>query len=181
MIIPNDTQVPAEGITTDDINRKTIDHVTDNVDGTIPNSEVNIFISDITGMTEYTTVTAPGTYRVDYNVSDKSGNYSFYEKTMIVEGDIVISSGETFTLLPSMVNQSFIFTGESGTTSEIILSGYTSIISNVGGNFVWDLGGVEEHLFTIIGETINPIYNGTMFDITWDGNGSLLFTIITNI
>ena len=177
MIIPDDTQLPSDGITKNDIIRKTVNHVTDNVDGTIPNSEVGITIRDISGSTEFESVTTPGEYKIEYNVSDTSGNYAFYDKDMIVEGDIIIGSGETFVMGPAMISASFIYTGISGTTANIILSGETIIISNSGGSFVWDVGRTQEHSFTYSGETISVTYNGTVFNITWDGTGSLLFTI----
>ena len=80
---------------------------------------------------------------------------------------------------PAMTEASFIFTGESGTTAYVILSGYTATVANSGGSFVWDLGGTQEYTFTFPTEFISVTYNGTVFSIMWDGTGSLLFSIGT--
>lgn len=178
MDLTGDTQVTSSGITHDDIIRKTIDYVEDEVDGVIANSEVNVFVLDLSGVTEFDNVFLPGEYNVEYSVSDSSGNFAFYEKNMIVEGPVGMNSGDTYILGTATTETSFIYYGESGTTAEVIVSGYTSIISNSGGSFVWDLGGTQEHLFTYTGETISTTYNGTVFDIMWDGFGSLVFTVM---
>jgi len=177
--IPGDTQLPSQGVTRDDVIRKTIDRIVDNVDGTIPNSEVNLWIDTISGITEYTSVTIPGQYEIEYTVSDEAGNQALYTKTMVVEGDIVLGSGQTFTMGPAMTEASFIFTGESGTTATVILSGYTAIVSNSGGSFVWDVGGSQEFTFTYPTEFVAVTYNGTVFNIMYGGTGSLLFSIGT--
>ena len=177
MVIPTDTQVPADGVTKDDIIRKTIESVSDAVDGTIPNSDVNLFIDTVSGWTAYTPITSPGGYQLQYSIADLSGNYAYYDKTMVVEGDIVISSGETFTMVSTMTEASFIYTGESGTTASIVLSGYTATVANSGGSFVWDLGGTQEFTFTYPTEFISVTYNGTVFEIVYGGTGSLLFSI----
>ena len=175
--IPNDLQIPADGVTRDDVIRKTIDHIYDDVDGAIPNSDVNIFIETVSGQTAFTSVTVPGQYELEYTISDISGNYAYYDKTMIVEGDIIMGSGETFTMGPAMTEASFIYTGDSGTTAYVVLSGYTATIANSGGSFIWDLGGTQEFTFTYPTEFISVTYNGTVFEIVWDGTGSLLFSI----
>jgi len=179
MDIPGDTQVPADGVTRDDVIRKTVDRITDNVDGTIPNSEVNLWIDTVSGITAYTTITVPGQYELEYTVSDEAGNQALYTKTMVVEGDIILGSGQTFVMGPAMTEASFIFTGESGTTAYVDLSGYTAIVMNSGGSFVWDVGGTQEFTFTYPTEFISVTYNGTVFSIMYDGTGSLLFSIGT--
>ena len=177
MNIPGDTQLPSAGITRDDVIRKTVYNVTDNVDGTIPNSQINLWIDTISGITEFTSVTTPGQYEIEYTVSDEAGNQALYTKTMIAEGDIILASGETFVMGPAMTEASFIFTGESGTTSYVVLSGYTATVANSGGSFVWDLGGAQEFTFTFPTEFISVTYNGTVFEIMYGGTGSLLFSI----
>lgn len=177
MNIPSDTQLPSAGITKDDVIRKTVYNVTDNVDGTIPNSEINLWINTVSGITQYTPIFVPGQYEIEYTVSDEAGNQSSYNKTMIAEGDIVMGSGETFVMGPAMTEASFIYNGDSGTTAYVVLSGYTVTIANSGGSFMWDSGGTQEHTFTTIGETISVTYNGTVFEIMYGGTGSLLFSI----
>ena len=177
MIIPTDTQVPSEGVTKDDVIRKTVYNVTDNVDGTIPNSEINLWIDTVSGITEFTSVTTPGQYEIEYTVSDEAGNQALYTKTMVVEGDIILASGETFVMGPAMTEASFIFTGPTGTTSYVVLSGYTATVANSGGSFIWDLGGLQEFTFTFPTEFISVTYNGTVFEIMYGGTGSLLFSI----
>jgi hypothetical protein len=175
--IPGDLQLPSAGITKDDIIRKTVYNVTDNVNGAIPNSQINLWVNTLSGITQYTPIYTPGQYEIEYTISDEAGNQSQYTKTMIAEGDIITGSGETFTFGPAMTEASFIYTGDSGTTSTIVLSGYTVTIANSGGSFVWDLGGTQQYTFTFPTESISVTYNGTVFDIIWGGYGSLLFSI----
>jgi hypothetical protein len=52
-------------------------------------------------------------------------------------------------------------------------------IANEDPNFVWDHDNAQggRHVFTFIGETIDDNAAGQDFSITWDGTGSLIFTI----
>jgi len=178
MTIPDDTQIPASGITIDDIIRETIDSVYDAVDGTIPNSSVSIIISGDTGITY---VFEPGQYSINYSVTDASNNTTTYDKTMVVTGSIVINSGETYTLGMAITGTSFIFNApNTGDTATIIISGETNVIaSNSGGSFVWDLGGLYEYTFTTETESTSVTIQGSDYTITYDGSGvdTLLFTI----
>jgi hypothetical protein len=175
MTIPNDTRIPASGITRDDIIRKTIYNIVDNVDGIIANSAVTIQIS---GISLLTSVTEPGEYIVTFNASDKAGNTSTYIKYMFVTGYIVINSGDTFTLSDIMNSASFIYGGDSGTTAIMIISGNSYLIANYGGNFVWDYSGINQHIFTYSGETLNVTINNTVFNFTFIEWGSLYFNIL---
>lgn len=178
MTIPDDTQVPASGITTDDINRETVDFVYDSVDGTIPNSSVTIIISGDTGITS---IFEPGQYNVNYSVTDTSNNTITYDKTMVVTGSIIISTGETYILGDAITGTSFIFVApNTGDTATITISGETNVIaSNSGGSFVWDLGGGDEYTFVSVDESTSVVIQGSDYDITYNGTGTdtLLFTI----
>ena len=70
------------------------------------------------------------------------------------------------------------FTGSDGTYATVIFNGlYNYRVANVSGSFVWDFGGSGEHTFTTIGETIIQNSGDRSYKITWDGTGSLFFTI----
>ena len=179
MNIPNDLKDPTQGITPDDIIVKTVDYVYDAVDGTIPNDDINILINSYSGVTGITNVYEPGQYDITYSVSDHSGNISEYDKTMIVDGVIIMNSGDTYTFGSFMVAGNFQYNGETGTTATVIISGETFIYGSSGSTvpyLVWDIGG-DEHIFTASDESINITVNNMVFSITFNGWGSLLFTI----
>jgi len=178
MNIPIDLRVPAYGITKDDILRKTVDSVYDNVDKNIAVSAITLTLDG----GEYLPIFEPGQHIIEYIISDRAGNISIYIKTLIVEGDIVIYPGSTYTLGNALVETSFVYTGPVGTTANIVISGQTIVIMNSdstlsGGTLIWDLGGDNEYEFTVIGETINVTINNSVFKITFNGWGSLLFSI----
>lgn len=179
MNIPNDLKDPTKGITADDIIVKTVDFVYDAVDGTIPNDDIDILINSYSGVTGITNVYEPGQYDITYSVSDYSGNVAEYDKIMIVDGVIIMNSGDTYTFGPFMIAGNFQYNGETGTTATVILSGETFIYGASGTTvpyLIWDIGG-DEYTFTVAGESIDITVNNMVFSITFNGWGSLLFTI----
>jgi hypothetical protein len=88
-----------------------------------------------------------------------------------------IKSGDTY-IVPVDETEplSFSFSGDSGETSIVNLNGINYTIGNVAGQFVWDIGGGNQHVFTFIGESIIQNAGGINYTIVWDGFGSLLFT-----
>ena len=48
-------------------------------------------------------------------------------------------------------------------------------VGDEGGLFVWDIGGVQEHTFTTVGESISVTHGGYNITVIWDGTGSQLF------
>jgi photosystem II stability/assembly factor-like uncharacterized protein len=84
-------------------------------------------------------------------------------------------SGGTYTLTTN--NLVIKFNGNSGSTATIIISGTSFTIGNVAGQFVFDIGGTQEHTFTTIGESYLVSVNGTDYKIIWDGFGSLIFSV----
>jgi hypothetical protein len=81
-----------------------------------------------------------------------------------------------------MVETNFVYTGPSGSTTNIIISGHTITIMNSGitdseNILIWDLGGDDQYEFTTEGEYINITINNIIFKITFNGWGSLLFSI----
>lgn len=173
----SDTRVPASGVTFDDIVRKTIDNIYDTVDGVIPNSAVTLTVNG----NPYTPVRIPGEYVIVYSITDRSGNESIYTKTMLVEGNVILSSGETFSISSYITYVPFIYTGEDGTFAYLVLSGRTTgttiTIMNYGDTLIWDYSGSTEHQFTTSGETITVTIDHILFKITFNGWGSLIFSV----
>jgi len=178
MNIPYDTRVPAYGITKDDILRKSVDSIYDNVVGNIPVSAITLKLDD----NDYTPIFEPGQYTIDYIISDRSGNLSTYTKTLIVDGDIIIYPNMNYILGDAFVETQFIYTGDIGTGANIIISGNTIPIfnsggTNSGGTLIWNYNTVDDYEFTYEGESLNVIINNTVFRIIFNGWGSLLFSI----
>lgn len=169
----SDTRVPQSGVTSDDIIRKTIEGIYDTVDGVIANSGVTLTINNI----PYTPIRIPGEYPITYTISDKSGNQTIYNKSMVVEGNVILISGETFVIGSNMLSVPFTYTGEDGTIAYLEISGETFTILNSGNTLVWDYSGITEHQFIISGETFTVTINNTIFNIIFNGWGSLLFTV----
>ena len=89
---------------------------------------------------------------------------------------ITVGSGDTTDIgIPDAVE--ITYTGGDGTTATIIVNSISFIVKNDTGQFVWDFGGGGEYTFSAIGETINRNAGGQFFNITWNGFGSLVFTI----
>jgi hypothetical protein len=84
MIIPTDTLLPLSGVTRDDVVRKTVETVIDNIDGNIP--KINIELYMLSGVTyvDFDPILLVGTYQIRYMVTDTSLNSVTYDKTMIV-------------------------------------------------------------------------------------------------
>lgn len=72
---------------------------------------------------------------------------------------------------------SFSFLGEPGETATLYIDGETKIIGNVEGDFVFDIDGDDEYMFTVVDETTTISINGIQYNITWNGSGSHLFSI----
>ncbi len=98
----------------------------------------------------------------------------------------VLDPGDTLTVPVSETRPIGVrFTGEPGETATVVLNPddpvtptqYLYIVKNVAGSFVWDFGGLDEHTFTVIGETYIQNAGGILYTIKYDGLGSLLFTV----
>jgi photosystem II stability/assembly factor-like uncharacterized protein len=94
-------------------------------------------------------------------------NYKYYN----INADI------TTTFNPKYDNTVIRYYGSSGTTSTIIIDGVSYIVGNVAGQFVFDIGGSNQHTFTNILEKFTINVNGQDYDIIWDGFGSLIYSI----
>ena len=91
-----------------------------------------------------------------------------------------LSGGTSITLNPIYNNLVVKYTGDSGTTMNVIIDGVTIIVGNVSGQFVWDIGGLDEHTFTSTNESIIVEINGQNYTIWFDGFdgfGSLIFSV----
>lgn len=165
-----DISVPSIGVTRDDILRKTVDNVYDSVDGVIPNSSVLITVSGGTTLP----ILTPSKYKITYSVSNLSSIEARYDKFMVVVGNNIIEEDDTFLIEPSMLDTFFLYSGATGTTASLVISGQTSgetfLIENSSTNtFIFDIGGVNEHEFTTIGEYLELTLFGTLYRITFNG------------
>ena len=86
-------------------------------------------------------------------------------------------TGGTYDLGTSYVQHMISFSGLEGEQAIVIVNGVSYIVSNMGGEFVWDLGGAGQYLFTTIGESITRTADNYQFSIVWNGIGSFVFTI----
>jgi hypothetical protein len=179
-----DMTLPSEGITSNDIITKSIDFIYDLVDGVIINTDAVILVNDIiSGLTPMTVLTTPGSYDLMYYVEDKAGNAFTSGKTLVYEGYKILVENEIFTIPNGMSSMDFRFTGDSGSTATIIISGETFIVKNVSGitndELVWDFGGTGEYNFgSGLTGSIEINVNDTLFIINFMGRGSLLFNIV---
>lgn len=180
--IPEDTEIPSQGITYNDILRETVESVIDNVEGNLPKDNIELYIlsGNTTGSSyvDYQPIYEPGEYFIRYIIKDSSLNENSYDKIMTIDGDIVIISGSTFTYTQTMTNVSFIFNGDNdGDYAYVEIGNETIMITNDGGELVWDSGRTNEYTFSYSGEIYNVSYEGTIYNIIFNGYGSLLFTI----
>ena len=76
-----------------------------------------------------------------------------------------VHSGDTQSVDSTFHCLDFIYDGAPSTTAIINVSGISHTISQNGSNFIWDLGGVGEYIFT--GTNISRNINGSIFSITW--------------
>ncbi len=125
-----------------------------------------------------------GWIRVEENSSsssssiDSSSSSSEPQEVLPAGGTLIVPVSET---RPIGVR----FTGEPGETATVVLNPddpvtptqYLYIVKNVAGSFVWDFGGLDEHTFTVIGETYIQNAGGILYTIKYDGLGSLRFTV----
>ena len=92
-----------------------------------------------------------------------------FDDIIIINADEVYDVGRN--------NANIIFTGEVGHIATVIVNEVSFIVKNNFGSFVWDFGGSGEHTFTYVGEMIERLAGGYLFTVTWDGSGSLLFSV----
>lgn len=72
---------------------------------------------------------------------------------------------------------SFSFLGQNNETATLYIDGVAKIIGNFDDALVFDVDGDDEYTFVTVGETITVTINSRDYNITWDGVGSLLFSI----
>lgn len=90
----------------------------------------------------------------------------------------VLGSGETYVFSGATTGVSFEYSGGEGTTGYITISGTTFGIHHAAGDvLIWDLSGSTEYTFTATGETLEVSVYGRVFEVTFNGWGSLLFTV----
>lgn len=182
MNIPDDIQLPNGGILKDDIIRKSVDYAFDSVQGTIPNSNIEVFLDDNVTVLPFTEILNPGEYKIIYSITDDYGNNETYNKTLTVVGDIILIDGSEYSIISSDNILSFKYDDDIDTSATIIIGGENIIVSNIFGGvnnsqLVWDQGGVNEHIFTTPDEYITLSYDNILYEITFITWGSLYFNI----
>lgn len=68
-----------------------------------------------------------------------------------------------------------VFTGNTGETATMTVNNVNFTLGDVGGQFVFDIGGPQSYTYTSVNETNTFVAAGTYFDITWGGTGSQYF------
>lgn len=96
---------------------------------------------------------------------------------MVSNVQVVVGNGDTISIEDNTQTQNLSFTGGLGETAIVDLNGELITVGNVAGDFVWDIGGVQEHTFTLPNEYITVIYSTLEYVIWYDGAGSLLFSL----
>jgi len=91
----------------------------------------------------------------------------------IVEPDELIAINDKF------INTQFIFEGLDGDIANIRIDGNEFTIKNDGNQLVFDFDGDQEYVFTSINESVVITTNDSSYEVTFDGYGSLLFTVKT--
>lgn len=108
-------------------------------------------------------------------LSDVDGVFS--DCTDCLNAIINIHPDEIIDVSTRTDNMSFYFHSSDGDSASIIVNNITFIISNNQNSFVWDVGGLGEHTFTTIYETISRTAGILSFNVVWTGTGSLLFSL----
>lgn len=90
---------------------------------------------------------------------------------------LTLNSGVTITVDNAYKSLIVKYIGESGTTMNVIIEDTTFIVGNINGQFVWDIGGYYEHIFTYEDEFITITVNNNYYTIWFDGFGSLIFSL----
>ena len=88
-----------------------------------------------------------------------------------------LNSGTTVSLKPIYESIVVKYVGDSGTTMTVLIDNETILVGNVNNQFVWDIGGPNEHIFTNINEYIDVTINTKDYTIWFDGFGSLIFSV----
>lgn len=110
----------------------------------------------------------------DYNLDDEDEIDIIY----LVGYDYIDGySGDTVQLNPIYNSIVVKFNGDVNETMSVIINGDTIIVGNVGGNFIWDIGGSNEYTFTEVGDSILVNIGGEDYTIWFDGFGSLIFSV----
>ena len=85
--------------------------------------------------------------------------------------------GDTVELNPIYNSIVVKFNGGLSETMIVVINGTEIDVGNIGGQFVWDIDGDDEHTFTEVGESIVVEINGEEYTVWFDGFGSLFFSI----
>lgn len=73
------------------------------------------------------------------------------------------------------------FTGEVGESATVIITGVSFSVGNTVSGFTFDIGDTNGllHVFTYISENYEFYISGLSYSINWDGEGSIVFSVIT--
>jgi hypothetical protein len=90
---------------------------------------------------------------------------------------LIKNSNTTIELDPYYNNIVVKYIGTINTSSVITLQDLSFNVGNINGNFVWDINGLNEHVFYYTNETWLQTINGTEYTIWYDRPGTLYFSI----
>ena len=91
---------------------------------------------------------------------------------------IILDTGEEYYFPVSNQKVMIEYIGNPGETATVVLNEtYTYAVGNISGSFVWDIGGLNEHTFIYLGESITQLAGSRLYTVIWDGFGSLLFSL----
>jgi uncharacterized delta-60 repeat protein len=96
---------------------------------------------------------------------------------LVAQEHFVLNAGSSVVLNPMYNTLVVKYEGGTGTTMTVTIDGNNYTVGNVAGQFVWDIGGIDEHTFTTSNEAILVNINGEDYTVWFDGFGSLLFSV----
>jgi hypothetical protein len=92
----------------------------------------------------------------------------------------VFDEGETETITETSGAIRLEYIGATDTDGIVVINGVTFIVGDIGGQFVFDIGGWQEHTFTLVDEEWQFIAGSMHFIIRWISSGSQHFIIYLN-
>jgi len=121
------------------------------------------------------------------NSSESIGNFSTSSSSSSSEVPVVLGNGETVDVDEVLGAGHYgrvqiTYTGDPtppNAAGVVTVNNVSYNIANEDPDFAWDYDDAQNgrHVFTVIGETIHRTADGKEFSVTWDGTGSIIFTV----
>ena len=94
-------------------------------------------------------------------------------------GPIPLCTGDVYIFDGSVRSEEFAYCEVEGSTATMVVFDTNVVIGVLGGEFVWDIGGPDEHSFSVVDEYIlvYTYQDGVVVRVTYNGKGSFLFTV----